>query len=194
MQGFKWLALMGLVSMVGLPAVAEPGFQGSYVGVVVDRDRTVDALPSLLGAVNQSSLVFDEALRQYRYSRTPAPSSDQARGNQFQGRLDFAKSPLSLRGTVFVGEDATAVLPALSYDLAVGSRTNIYTGVGYAIVNAPELATPLGKESGVVLTTGLETAAGKNLVIFGDAKLNLSDRSTNGDPKIRWQFGAGFRF
>lgn len=194
MQGFRLLALTGLLGMVALPALAETGFQGSYLGVVVDRDRTVDSLPSLLGAVNQSNLVFDEVLRQYRYSRSPDPVSDQVRGNQFQGRVDFANSPLSLRGTVFVGEAATAVLPTLSYDLAVGSRTNIYTGVGYAVVNSPELATPLGKESGVVLTTGLETAAGKNLVIFGDAKLNLGDRGISGDPKIRWQFGAGIRF
>jgi hypothetical protein len=182
------------------PAAAESGFQGSYVGVVVDPNRTGDALPSLLTTINQSNWVFDEALRQYRSTRptttvTPtSPDSQAPRGNQFQGRVDFANSPLSLRGTVFVGESTTAVLPSLSYDVGVGKNTNIYAGVGYAVVDAPAVSTPIGNQSGVVVTTGLEAAAGKNLVIFGDAKLNLNDRTPDGSSKVRVQFGAGLRF
>jgi len=184
-----------LVALTAPVTYAEQGFQGSYVGVSVSGDRSVDTLPSLLRMVNQSGWVFDEALRQYRYSRPVnlAPTHE-AKGNQFQGRVDLAHSPVSLRGTVFLSETATAVLPSLSYDLAVGKQTNLYAGVGYAVVNAPNLTTPLGRESGVVLSTGLETAAGKNLVVFGDAKLNLNEKAIPGESKLRFQFGAGIRF
>jgi len=189
--------IVGCLTVIACPALAdEPGMEGSYFGVAVSGDRSLDAAPSLLGLVNQTGWVFDEALRQYRNSRPPGSTvSDQAPGNQFQGRLDLGKTPLSLRGTVFVGNSATAVAPSITYDLGVGKSANVYAGVGYAIVNSSNgLATPVGSSDGVVLTTGVEAAAGRNLVVFGDAKINLNDRTTTGDPKVRLQFGAGIRF
>ncbi len=195
MRSIHWFWAICLVGLTAPAAYAEQGFQGSYIGVSVSGDRGVDTLPSLLRMVNQSGWVFDEALRQYRYSRPAHRSSaNEVKGNQFQGRVDFAHSPVSLRGTVFLGETATAALPALSYDLAIGRQTNLYAGVGYAVVNAPNLTTPLGRASGVVLSTGVETAAGKNLVVFGDAKLNLNEKAIPGESKLRFQFGAGLRF
>jgi hypothetical protein len=197
MKAIHTSLIIGLFAMSACPAVAdELGMEGSYFGVAVSGDRSLDAAPSLLGLVNQTGWVFDEALRQYRTSRPPgAPVSDQAAGNQFQGRLDLGKTPLSLRGTVFVGDTATAVAPSITYDLGVGKSANVYAGVGYAIVNSSNgLATPVGSSDGVVLTTGVEAAAGRNLVVFGDAKVNLNERTPTGDPKIRLQFGAGIRF
>lgn len=190
------IALAGITQAVR----AEPGLNGSYLGVAVDGQDLGNRLPSLLQAVNQQNWVFDEAIRQFKASDSqsaqpaaPATSND-AIGSQFQGRLDLPNR-FSLRGSAFVSDGATAVIPSLTYDVPVSAGTNVYAGAGYAVVNTGTGgSTPLGDQNGVVLTTGIEAAAGKNLVIFGDTKLNLNHDRASGSNPLRFQFGAGIRF
>lgn len=188
------LSLVGIASGSWVPgAIAQPGLQGSYVGVTVDSSTTQNALPTLLRALNQQNWVVDEALRQVGVGNPPTGNSD-VPGNQFQGRLDLPNSPLSVRGTVFVNPETSAVLPVLSYDMAIGDNTNLYAGAGYAFVKSGGARTPIGSQSGAVITTGIETRAGKNLVVYGDTKLNLNDNRGGDRSAVRFQFGAGYRF
>jgi hypothetical protein len=188
------LTVGSLVSFAHL-ASAQPGLQGSYVGVAVDGNRMPENLPALLSDGNPQNWILNSTIRQLGANQT-SPSNGEAAaiGRQFQGRLDLPNQPMSVRGSVYTGAGSTAILPTLTYDLPIGHGTNVYAGAGYAIVNGGS-ETPLGNQNGVVLTTGFEAAAGRNLVIFGDTKLNLNDDSTrsSGAP-IRVQFGAGIRF
>lgn len=186
------------VGLVAQSVTAQPGLEGSYLGVAVDGDRMQTGLPSLFQEVNQQGSLWDAALRQFSNSATPttqSPSEQAATGKQFQGRLDLPNNRLSVRGSVFMSDEANAVLPTVTYDLPVGKSSNVYAGAGYAIVNnAAGTTTPLGNQNGVVLTTGFEASAGRNLVIFGDTKLNLNDDRATGNSPVRFQFGAGYRF
>lgn len=184
-------------SLIVPAATAETGLQGSYLGIAVDGSAAHDTLPSFLRAFSQQSWILDEALRQARESNSklnPSPNQRDVVGNQFQGRFDLPNNSLSVRGTFFVNPDASAILPSLTYDLPIGKNTNIYAGAGYAFVKSSGAATPFGNQSGVVLTTGIEAAAGRNLVIYGDTKLNLNAPKAGEGSPVRFQFGAGFRF
>ncbi len=182
-------------------ATAQPrGMQGSYIGVAVDGNKAGENLPGLLEATNPESWILDEFLRlQGIGTGSSAESADsQTRGesavNQLQGRLDLPNTPISVRGAVFVGDEAKAVLPMLSYDLPVTNNANVYAGAGYALVKTPGEATPLGDRNGVVMTAGAEAAINESLVIYGDAKVGLNAARETGNPPVRLQVGAGFRF
>lgn len=174
------------------------GLQGNYLGVLFDANQLPESAQSFLNAGNQPMWILNQAVGQYQSSTSTAkPASDQqtaASGSQFQGRVDLANNPLSIRGTVFVGANANAVLPTLSYDLPLGKSTNLYAGAGYAIVNSNGSATPLGNQNGMVVTTGVEASLDRRIVVYGDAKLPLNGVSAGSNPKVQVQFGAGFRF
>jgi hypothetical protein len=188
------------VSIAGFATAAiaqPPGLQGSYLGVSIDGERAPQGFQSFIRSSNQQLWILDEAIGQYRNSTATSNrpgSQKEAIGNQFQGRLDFADSPLSLRGSVFLSNNSTAVLPTLTYDLPIGKTTNIYAGAGYVFVQNPAQLTPLGNQNGVVLTTGIEAAVDKRIVIYGDARLPISAVSNTDNSGVRFQFGAGYRF
>lgn len=188
------LMVGSLVSLTQF-ASAQPGLQGSYVGVAVDGNRMPENLPALLSDGNPQNWILNSTIRQLGTNQTSPSNSEAATiGRQFQGRLDLPNQPMSVRGSVYTGAGSTAIMPTLTYDLPIGHGTNVYAGAGYAIVNGGS-ETPLGNQNGVVLTTGFEAAAGRNLVIFGDTKLNLNDdRTRSSSAPIRVQFGAGIRF
>ncbi|WP_206754560.1 hypothetical protein [Leptolyngbya sp. FACHB-36] len=189
-----WLGLGALGAvLLTQSALAQSGLEGSYVGVAVDGSALQDELPNLLKSIEPQDWIVDAALRQMNGAAFNSQSSQSTAGSQFQGRYDVPNSPISVRGTVFVHSERSAVLPILSYDLPVGSGTNLYAGAGYAIVR-PGTVTPLGTQSGMVLTTGIEASAGKNLVIYGDTKLNLNQDRSGNASSLRFQFGAGYRF
>jgi hypothetical protein len=201
--GFVNLALL-LTAPLGttVAQAAQPnesGLQGSYVGVVVDANRAPETVQSFVRSGNQTLWILDQAVGQYR-SVTPPNNSTASKqtdvdGSQFQGRLDLPNNPVSIRGTVYVDGSTNVMMPTLSYDIPVGGSTNIYAGAGYAMTNTPGTQTPLGKQNGVVLTTGLETSISRRVVVFGDAKLNLNQiNATPNTSGVRFQVGAGFRF
>jgi len=174
-------------------ATAQPqGMQGSYVGVTVDSSKTNEMLQSFLepGTWDGSPTWSPAELW-----REPSEKSTAGIENQFQGRLDLPNSKISARGAVFlVDKEVKAVMPMLSYDLAVTNNTNIYAGAGYAFVKTPEQMTPVGDRNGVVLTTGVEAAVSDGIVIYGDAKLRLNRDRADTNPPVRVQVGAGYRF
>lgn len=175
-----------------------PGFQGSYVGIAVEGSSLSENLQNLLEVGNPEVWIVDEALRMYRVQANPSSgtnpeTSQDGVGNQFQGRFDLPNSPISVRGVLFLGDEAKGVLPMLSYDLPVDQGTNVYVGAGYAFVRTSGAVTPFGEENGLVLVTGAEAAINEAIVLYGDAKLKPQRESNSGNP-VRLQVGVGYRF
>lgn len=190
--GFSLLLSFSISSAAIAQSSNPAGFQGSYIGILVDGNSAPQKFQSFVRSGNPTLWLLDEAVGQYRIAN-PQTINGEATGSQFQGRLDLPNSPISLRGTVFTGDQSKAILPTLTYDVPVGRSTNVYAGAGYVFVQSPGERTPLGGQDGVVLTTGVEAAIDKRIVIYGDAKLNLNGVNSD-DGKVRFQFGAGYRF
>lgn len=172
------------------------GFQGSYVGVSLDDALNSNGFSGFMEGGSLNPQILEGVLRQGllipegKASTTSAPTNQ-----QFQGRLDLENSALSIRGTMYVNNNASAVLPTLTYDLPVSGNTNVYAGAGYALVRSQEGgATPLGDRSGLVLSTGAETEVLPGLVVYGDAKLGVNTDSVRGNSPMRLQIGVGRRF
>ena len=197
--GLPFSALVGFglaiapTILLAQSVTAQPqGMQGSYVGVTVDSSKTNEMLQSFMepGTWDGSPTWSPAELW-----REPTEKSSVGIENQFQGRLDLPNSKISARGAVFlVDKEVKAVMPMLSYDLAVSGNTNVYAGAGYTFVKTPEQATPLGDRNGVVLSTGVEAAVSDGIVIYGDAKLRLNRDRADTNPPVRVQVGAGYRF
>lgn len=114
-------------------------------------------------------------------------------GGNVQGRYDFTQAPVSLRGAWLFGGDSSAIVPSISYDLPVSNNANIYAGVGYSFVTDDGVS-QLGDQDTVVLTTGVEGAVARNVVLYGDVKLGLDAYQDSSDAAVSLQVGAGYRF
>lgn len=197
-QSWKRLAGFAVAAIAPLslgisPATAKPGLQGSYVGLPVDTEQLLQQPERYLVPGNLPGMVLDEVLKQ---GVVPGlgPSRPTDTGALFQGRYDLPQSPVSVRGTVFLGNGSQAVLPSVSYDLGVANNVNVYAGAGYALVNQQvQQTTPLGDRNGVVLSTGVEAEVVKGVVVYGDAKW-LGARPTGTPSRMRYQLGVGYRF
>jgi opacity protein-like surface antigen len=115
-------------------------------------------------------------------------------GGNVQGRYAIPKTPISLRGSTIFNDQAVAIVPTLSYDLPVNNRTNVYLGVGYSFVPDTGNASPLGNQSTVVFSPGIETSVSKNLVLYSDAKIGLNGFEQGDATSMSVQVGAGYRF
>lgn len=187
---------IGLLMLSETKAFGESGLQGNYGGVPIDLGHVLrsDSLltprpEDLANAVIKSTLRTPGMTPEFNPENISLPST----GVQFQGRYDLPNSPLSVRGSVYVSDRAKAVMPAVTYDLPVANNTNIYAGAGLAIVDAGvNRTTPLGNRTGVVITTGVETAVSQGVVLYGDAKFVPGKEPKN--AKLRYQLGVGYRF
>jgi hypothetical protein len=115
-------------------------------------------------------------------------------GGTLYGRYAIPQSKLSARAGVVFTDKISAVTPKLTYDIGVGSGTNIYIGGGYNFVNEQSNTTPLGDKSAPVLSLGAESQLANNVLIFGSADLGLNAYKNSNSPSIALQGGAGFRF
>jgi hypothetical protein len=115
-------------------------------------------------------------------------------GGTLYGRYAIPQSKLSARAGVVFTDKISAVTPKLTYDIGVGSGTNIYVGGGYNFVNEQSNTTPLGDKSAPVLSLGAESQLANNVLIFGSADLGLNAYKNSNSPSIALQGGAGFRF
>ncbi len=115
-------------------------------------------------------------------------------GGNVQGRLAIPNAPVSLRGAVLFGGDATAIMPMVTYDVPVANNTNLYLGGGYSIVTSDNKSTQLGNQDSVVLTTGVETGVGRNVVLYSDVKWGIDAYEDSSKDAVSLQLGAGFRF
>lgn len=164
---------MGLLGLWVSPAAAQ--LNGSYMGTSLDADTLSN------GPVAPAQLLRD------------ALQGSEGETQRYQARLDFQESPLSLRGTLYRQPGANALVPSLTYDLGVGSGTNVYAGAGYALIE-PGAATAIGDQNGLVLSAGSETELLPGLIIYGDVQWGVNTDATDGSTPLRLQLGIGRQF
>jgi hypothetical protein len=143
------------------------GLQGSYVGVGIGAGVTDDATEG---------------------------GDGEFLGGNVTGRLAIPNAPVSLRGTVLFGGDATALMPMLTVDVPIAKNTNLYLGGGYSFVTDEGKSTQLGNQDSVVLTTGVETGVGRNVVVYGDVKWGIDAYEDTSKDAVSLQLGVGYRF
>lgn len=119
---------------------------------------------------------------------------DNTLGGNIQGRYDVPTAPVSVRGAWLFNGDNSALMPIVSYDLAVSNNANVYLGAGYSFVTGEGASSPLGDKDAVVLTTGVEAEVARNIVVYGDAKVGLDAYRGSSDAAVSLQLGAGYRF
>ncbi len=115
-------------------------------------------------------------------------------GGSIQGRYAIPNAPVSVRGAVFFSNETAAIMPMVSYDLAVTNNANVYAGVGYAFHESDGAPTPLGNKDSVVLTTGVEAKVTRDIVIFSDAKVGINAYENSPASAVSVQVGGGYRF
>lgn len=115
-------------------------------------------------------------------------------GGNIQGRLTTPKAPVSVRGAVLFSDDTSAIMPIVTVDVPVARNTNLYAGGGYSWVESNGEPTPLGNKSAPVVTVGLESQVGRNLVIYGDTKWGINAYQNSPADAVSFQAGAGVKF
>ncbi|NEQ70798.1 MAG: porin family protein [Symploca sp. SIO2D2] len=115
-------------------------------------------------------------------------------GINIQGRLTTPQAPVSLRGAVLAGEETTAIMPILSYDVGVTKNTNVYVGGGYSFVEEDGKPSPLGNRDAVVLTAGAETEFAHNIVGYTDVKVGINAYENSPAEAVSLQAGVGYSF
>lgn len=185
------------LELAGSQAAAETGFVGSYAGIPVDLGTLLNNNPNLVPTPdNLANAAMNQALQSTGVTAdyNPTSTGQPKIGAQIQGRYDLPTSPISVRGSVYLGDNAKAFMPVVTYDLPVGQGTNVYAGAGVSLVNTKDgKTTPLGNKTGVVVTTGVETEISKGIVLYGDAKWLPANRGAAQAP-VRYQLGVGYRF
>jgi hypothetical protein len=155
------------IAIAQTPQTAETlGLKGSYLGAGVSAGVTNG------GRQNDAALL----------------------GGNIQGRAAVPNAPISLRGAVLFGGDATAVMPLLTYDAAIAKNTNVYVGGGYSFVTDEGKATQLGNKNTPVVTLGAESEIARNTVLYGDAKWGIDAYKDSNAGALSLQTGVGFRF
>jgi hypothetical protein len=115
-------------------------------------------------------------------------------GGNIQGRAAIPKAPVSVRGAVIFGGDATAIMPTLTYDLPLAKNTNLYIGGGYSFITDEGHNTQLGTRDAAVVSVGAESEVGKGIIVYGDAKWAIDAyRNSSGDA-LSLQTGVGLGF
>ncbi|QSJ19746.1 outer membrane beta-barrel protein [Nostoc sp. UHCC 0702] len=115
-------------------------------------------------------------------------------GGNVQGRYAIPNAPVSVRGAVLFGGDATAIMPVVTYDLPIANNTNVYFGGGYSFVTDEGKNTPLGNENAPVITLGAESQVSKNIIAYGDAKWGIDAYRNSDADAVSFQAGLGYRF
>jgi predicted small secreted protein len=148
-------------------ATAQPaGMDGNYIGAGISAGTTH-------GVHNNDDAVF---------------------GGNIQGRVAIPQAPVSVRGAVLFGGDATAIVPTLTYDLPIAKNTNLYVGGGYSFITSEGQNTQLGNRNSPVVTLGAESEVSKSLVVYGDAKWAIDAYQNSTGDALSFQTGLGLRF
>ncbi|BAZ05194.1 outer membrane beta-barrel protein [Calothrix sp. NIES-3974] len=148
-------------------AHAQPaGMDGNYIGAGISAGTTRDT-------VRDEGEVF---------------------GGNIQGRFVIPQTPVSVRGAVLFGGDATAIVPTVTYDVPVGKNTNLYVGGGYSFITSNGQHTQLGNRDAAVVTLGAESEVSRNVIIYGDAKWAIDAYENSNGDALSFQTGVGLRF
>jgi hypothetical protein len=192
------LAVASGSAVVALPALAEPGLEGSYVGVVVDIDQADESLHELLESGDPTRWLLNQTLGQPSTSTglnsVSTGSAADLTTRQLQGRLDLPNSRISIRGTIDAREQSRTITPMFSYDFPVADNANIYAGAGYSFIDQQSGTTPTGDRNGLVLNAGAEAAVGHQFVIYGNVRFRPSAQRTIDNNPVQVQVGIGHRF
>lgn len=168
------------------PASAAP----KYLNRVISQNSTEVSAPQSLG----TDASYLGAGLSTGLTTSNAAGEQSKSGGTLYGRLAIPQSKFSARAGVVFTDKISAVTPKLTYDVAVGSGTNIFVGAGYNFVNEQNASTPLGNKSAPVLSLGAESQLANNILIFGSADLGLNAYQNSNNTAIALQGGAGYRF
>lgn len=113
-----------------------------------------------------------------------------------QARITTPNAPISLRGAALFNDKAAALVPEITYDLAVTDNANIYLGGGYSFITKENELTALGNRNAPVITLGGEMQLRNNVVIFGNGKMGINayENTKNDELAFSIQAGAAFSF
>jgi hypothetical protein len=114
-------------------------------------------------------------------------------GGNVQGRFAIPKAPISVRGAVLFNGENSAIVPTISYDLALNKTTNLYAGAGYAFVQNGK-SSPIGNQDSAVLTAGVESQVAKGVVVYSDAKFGINAYQNSPASALSLQAGVGIQF
>ncbi|MGB0564039.1 MAG: outer membrane beta-barrel protein [Spirulinaceae cyanobacterium] len=115
-------------------------------------------------------------------------------GGNIQGRHQIENTPVSVRGAILFGEETSAIIPMVSYDIPVAQNTNIYVGTGYSFVETEGQPSPLGNDNAVMFTVGAETQIGEKIIVYGDGKWGIDAYQNSPADALSLQGGVGYRF
>ncbi|MDJ0797249.1 MAG: outer membrane beta-barrel protein [Calothrix sp. MO_167.B12] len=115
-------------------------------------------------------------------------------GGNVQGRYAIPEQPVSIRGAVLFGGDATAIIPTVTYDVPIAQRSNMYIGAGYSFVTDENRNSQLGNRNAAVITLGAESEVHKNVVVYSDAKWAIDAYESGPADAVSIQAGVGYRF
>jgi hypothetical protein len=115
-------------------------------------------------------------------------------GGNIQGRYQIPDSPISVRGAILFGDETTAIIPMVSYDIPVAANTNIYVGAGYSFIETEGQPSPLGNDNAVTIAVGAETQIGEHIIVYGDGKWGIDAYQNSPADALSLQGGVGYRF
>jgi hypothetical protein len=109
-------------------------------------------------------------------------------------RYKFLRAPISLRTQVLVGDDGTAIVPTVSYDIPLNWQADVYVGAGAVIVPGDGL-TPVGNKTSFAIQPGIDYALpNSGFVVFGNAIIAFDAYEKAGSTAVSVQGGVGLRF
>lgn len=115
-------------------------------------------------------------------------------GGNVSGRYAIDNTPLSLRGTFLFGNETTATIPKLTFDVPVAANTNVFVGGGYSFLGNEGENTAIGNKDAAVVTGGVETALNKNVVAYGGVDWGINAYESSNASAATVQLGVGYRF
>ncbi len=109
-------------------------------------------------------------------------------------RYKFLEVPISIRAQALIGQ-STAFVPTVSYDLPLNWQTDAYVGVGAAIQDSDQNASPVGNQTAFVLQPGIDHSFPySNVVLFGNAIIAFDAYKNSNATAASVQGGVGVRF
>lgn len=124
---------------------------------------------------------------------TEAGFDDLEFGGVVQGRYDIQNVPISVRGSVLFNDQAAALQPVVTYDVATSNKSNVYLGAGASVLLG-DGESPLGNKTAFMLTAGVEGEVAPNWALFGDVRWGISALENSDGQAVSFQTGAAYRF
>lgn len=117
-----------------------------------------------------------------------------ALGGNIQGRYDIKNSPISLRGSAIFTDENLAIIPSVSYDVALAKNVNGYLGVGYSVITNEAKTSPIGNQDSLILSMGGEAQVSNHVMVYGDAKWGINAYQNSPADAVSLQMGLGYKF